>query len=486
MEVSSIEQSNNNKGTAESSETVILIIVLFVFLLIGLAQASRLTNLSFWQDQVMFVDPAANLYFGNGFTSSTWFSQTKDEFWAGYPPLYSLLLYLWMQLFGFGIYTAPSLNCVLTVACAVILWQSLIRLSIVTSARNRLILITILLLQLAYMSNSEKGRPDILMACLAIACLLVYSIQFAWLRYIFLTCLCSLFPLAGLALLAYTIVLCSLLLIYLRKPFLRNFVFIISGLLIGSLIIYILYSTNGVWDGFIASIINNPTLAGFSQRDKIGGIFGNRILQILVITCLCLVAFKLAKRRFSWFSKLSFGLILIFWIPIGMRLAGAFQASYSWMLVIPLAICISSSLDEFFRISLDRWVKLPILGSFLVLCLVVSPYTNFVSLVLNWKSSDFSPVESFVQVNIKRDEWIFSDSIAYFSAKKGGRIVIWKPYLNTIPLEQIKKISVLIARPKDVSLLQDTLGGNWNKHSETLTISYGEQVAELGIYRRGQ
>ncbi len=88
MKVSLIEQFGKGKSTAKDLEVIILSILLFIFLLIRLVQAFRLTNLNAWQDQVMFVDPAANLYFGNGLTSSTWFAQTKDKFWAGYPPLY--------------------------------------------------------------------------------------------------------------------------------------------------------------------------------------------------------------------------------------------------------------------------------------------------------------------------------------------------------------------------------------------------------------
>jgi len=483
MKVSLIEQFGKGKSTAKDLEVIILSILLFIFLLIRLVQAFRLTNLNAWQDQVMFVDPAANLYFGNGFTSSTWFAQTKDKFWAGYPPLYALLLYLWMQLFDFGIHTAHSLNCFLAVACAVILWKSVIRLNIITLARNRLILITLLLLQLAYTSGGD-ARPDILMACLAVACLLVCSIRIFWLRYTLLVALCSLFPIAGLALPAYSVVLCSLLLIYLRRSFLRDYIFIIVGLLIGSLAIYILYSINGVLDGFINSIINNPTLSGFSQRDKFGGLFGNRILQLLVAVCFSFVTYKVVKGQFSWFSKLSFGVTSIFWIPIGMRLAGAFQFNYSWMLVIPLAICISANLDSFFRISLDRRVSLLVAGSFLILCLVISPYTNFVNLVLNWKYSDYSRIEFFVQENIKENEWVFSDAVTYFAVKKGGRIVIWKPYLDMISSKEKEKVSVLIVRPQDLPLLQGKLGGNWYKHGESLIVSYREQVAELGIYRR--
>jgi hypothetical protein len=432
----------------------------------------------------MFVDPAANLYFGNGFTSSTWFAQTKDKFWAGYPPLHSALLYLWMQLFGFGIYTARSLNCILTVFCAVMLWLAVIRLRIVTSARDRLILITLLLLELGYISNSEPGRPDILAASLAIAALLVCSVQFALLRYILLSCLCIFFPLAGLPLFAYAVLLCGLLLIYLRKRFLKEFIAIIIGLFLGFLFIYILYSFNGVWDDFILSIKTNPTILNFSQRDKIGGLFGNQILQLLVVLIFSQAIYKSIKGRFDWFSNLSFGLISTFCIPLGMRLAGAFQFSYSWMLVVPLAICVCSNLDELLRSNLARRLSLPVLATLLTLCVITSPYLNFIDLVLNWKSSDYQYVEALVQDNTKVNEWVFSDSISYFAAKKRGRIVFWKPYLNVISSQDSEKISDLIIRPQDFSELQGKLGGKWYKYGESLTIKYRKDIVELGIYKR--
>ena len=432
----------------------------------------------------MFVDPAANLYFGNGFISSTWFAQTKDEFWAGYPFLHAFLLYLWMQLFGFGLYTAHSLNWLLIVVCTLMLWKSVIRLNIVKSARLRLILITLVLLQLAYISNGEKGRPDILMACLAIASLLVYSIRISWLRYILLTFLCALFPLSGLALLAYALVISSLILIYLKKSFLKDFAFIISGLIIGCLSIYIFYSINGVWDGFVASIINNPTLLNSSQRYKFGGLFGNKILSISMILCFILVVYKLIKNQFIQFSILSFGAILILWVPIGMRLAGAFQTSYSWMLVIPLIVCIVSSLDVSFITGFEQRMKLSILGLLLILCLVCSPYTNFVNICLNWSSYEYLPVENFVQHNIKKNELIYSDSIAYFATKQGGRMVIWYPYLNVISNKESQKIDVLIIRAQDIQILKNKLRGSWYKTGKILIVRDKENSVKLEIYRK--
>lgn len=488
LKTAQTEQFQVTKHTPSRSEKVVLFIILLTFLLIGLAQ-SRLIDLKFWQDHVMFIDPAANLYFGNGFTSSAWFAETKDKFWAGYSPLYSFLLYLWIKLFGFGIHTARSFNCFLATTCAVILWQAVVRLKLIISSKNRLFLITLVLLQLGYIINKEQGRPDVLMASFAIAALLTYSVQFTKLRYLLLSCLCILFPFAGLALVAYTVVLCSLLLIYLRKSFWKEFIFITIGLFLGFICIYILYSVNGVWYDFINSIIKNPTVALISERAKIGGFFGNRIFQILVILCFTLAIYKVIKAQFNWLSVLSFGLVAIFWIPLGMRLAGAFQFSYSWMVVIPLAICVFSSLDDFLRKALARRLSFPILGTILTLCLIISPYLNFVDTLLHWSSPNYSLIEEFVEKNIKlknikETDWIFSDNISYFAVKEKIRIVITKPYLNIIQFQEIKNVSVLIVRPKELSLLQDKLGGKWHKHGESITIKYKKQFAELGIYRR--
>jgi hypothetical protein len=487
MKVSSTAQFSQNKITVQSLEVVILIILLSVFLLIGLVQASRLTSFSNWQDQILFVDPAINLYFDNGFTSSAWFAQTKNEFFAGYPPLYSFLIYLWIRMVGFGVYTAHSLNCFLTVACAVILWKSVIRLSIITSAKGRIYLIILVLIQLAYISNRENGRPDILMTCLSITCLLVYSIEIVWLRHILLMFFCSLFPLAGLALIPYSVLLCALLLVYLRRPLLRDCIFIAIGLLTGSIALYALYSMNGVLDSFFSSVRNNPTLVWYSERDKISGVSDNLILQFLMAACFFLVIRKVIKGQFSWFSKLSFGAISMLWIPVGMRLGGAFHISYSWMLFIPLAICVSASLDEIFKNSLDGRVKLAALSFFLIL--VLSYYTNITNLALNWKLSDYSLVESFVQKNLRGNEWVYSDSVTYFPAKRGGRIVIGRLYLDAILTEEKEKISALLIRQEDLKLLQDKLGGKWYKHGESLILTkrflgHGEASVGLGIYRR--
>jgi hypothetical protein len=61
-------------------ETLLVIALCGAVLAFNLATAERFPVP--WVDEIMFADPAVNLLLGNGFTSSAWFGQRKDAFWA--------------------------------------------------------------------------------------------------------------------------------------------------------------------------------------------------------------------------------------------------------------------------------------------------------------------------------------------------------------------------------------------------------------------
>ena len=110
------------------SEIISLGVLLSVFFIINLFTVDKFPCVS--QDEVMFTDPAANLYLGNGFTSSAWFFQGREEFWAGNLPLYSFLVYCWIKLFGFSLTAVRSFNYVLITGSALFLWLGIIRLKL--------------------------------------------------------------------------------------------------------------------------------------------------------------------------------------------------------------------------------------------------------------------------------------------------------------------------------------------------------------------
>ena len=84
----------------------------------------------------MFADPAVNLHFGHGFTSSAWF-QSRDSMFAGNSPLYSLCLYPWIGAFGFDVVAVRGLNYVLILGVVATGLVSLKRLGLVSSPASR-------------------------------------------------------------------------------------------------------------------------------------------------------------------------------------------------------------------------------------------------------------------------------------------------------------------------------------------------------------
>ncbi len=166
------------------SEITIVVLLLTVFVAANIATSSRLSTV--WLDEVLLTDPAANLYLGHGFTSSAWYYQTKDEFWACNAPLHAVLLYHWMKLFGFSLIAVRSLNYGLMAISVLIIWLSVSRLNLVTFARSRIILVILLLLGEGVTFNYLSGRYDCLAISLFAAALFAYSIQSIWLRCILL------------------------------------------------------------------------------------------------------------------------------------------------------------------------------------------------------------------------------------------------------------------------------------------------------------
>ena len=129
------------------------------FLAANLGTSSRSPVI--WQDEVMFTDPAANLYFGQGFTTSAWF-QSRDTLFAGNSPLYSLCLYPWIRVFGFDVVSVRGLNYGLILAVAAVCLLALDRLGLVRSTVPRLVFALLVLCGDGVTYSYRSGRYDCL------------------------------------------------------------------------------------------------------------------------------------------------------------------------------------------------------------------------------------------------------------------------------------------------------------------------------------
>ncbi len=444
-------------------EIIIVAGLLVLFLIVNLATSSRFPTV--WLDEVAYTDPAANLYFGNGFTSSAWLTgiQTKDEFWAGNMPLYPVILYHWIQLFGFGPVAVRSLSYVLMTASGLMLWLSAIKLNLVTSAWSRITLVLLILLGYGMGWNYRTGRPDSLTICLCAAAVLVYSIQPIWLRCCLLLCLGVFFSISGPQLLVYTAMLCCLLLIFLGKSFLKESVSLAIGLILGITFIYILYSTNEVGNDFILNMKAAKAItAGSIPKDP--------SLLMLLISATAITIYQIKIGNFRLRSPLLFGLTAGVCIPIGMKILGRFPTYYTWMAYIPLAVGVCSAMSKW-RFNFKNPMKLLVLGSLLLTCSVGLPL-QLASAAYYWNDRDYAKVESLVESNVRESDWVYCAHGAYYAAKKKASVVIVVSYSSKLLTPQDKeKISVLIIRPDQFERVANMLGGQWYSSGDGISPS---------------
>lgn len=457
------------KGTRFEIMAVILLFALF--LLVNLLTASRSPTV--WIDEVMYTDPAANLYFGNGFTSTAWHAQTSDEFWAGNAPLHQIVLYPWISMFGFSPTAVRSLNYVFMVASGIMLWFAVVRLRLVNTPWARMALVTLLLSGYGITFSYRSGRPDGVAILLFLAGVLAYSSKSKWVRYLLMVGVSTLFPIVQLQLAAYSFFLGVVLVLFLKTPFLREFLCILIGLAGGFTCLYFLYSVNGVWEGFLRSI-SGHSFVGLSVAEKLLGSFtefgtsGFRDYSflLLLILSVTVAAYQIVTKSFRCYSLLFFGIIVSAAVPFGMMVTGKFPLFYSWMVFIPVSVCLLAAVEKF-DIRPGSW-KGMVLAAFLFSSSLVGLPVRLAVTILQWQERDYAPVEALVARNIKESDRVYSDFGAYYAVKRKAAATFLPTYLRVMLPNEKKSISVLVINPDSFHSISSLLGGEW-KAGESFT-----------------
>ncbi len=479
-------------------EITLIVVLLIIFLLLNLVTSGR--DIAVWLDEVMFVDPAANLYLGNGFTSSAWWFQTKDQFWAGNVPLYSIILYHWMKIFGFSLEATRSLNYVFMIISGLMLWLSVFRLKLIASAWGRITLVALLLSGQSISISYRGGRYDSLSIILLTACMLVYSIELSWLRCVLLSCIGIFIPTAGLQLLPFAIILCSLIVVFLGKSFLKESISLAIGSIIGIIFLYILYSTNGAWITFLKSTAGTQSIIGqiaqvIIQRDYNAisrfAVFPDASnldysFILLFALAVAIAVHQIINRSFRLHSLIVFGITVSICIPLAMFILGKYPPYYSWMAFVPLAICVCSE-SESLKVNRNSWQRLIVSGVLVLVCLIGWPRQLVVSLH-NWNNSDYAPVEALVERNVKESDWVYCDFGAYFAAKKKAAVVMVPSYataesMHGIPSQEKTNVSILIIEPLQLKKVVKRLGGKWYPTGDGLNLNAGKYYP-YQIFRR--
>ena len=122
-------------------------------------------------------DPAVNLVLQGQFSSTVWFVQRGNEFWAGNTPLYTLMLAAWLKVFGISVLVVRSLNYVLMAVAMGLLWELTRREHWIRRPDLRLALCALLLTSRGMVFTYRMGRYDVLGLVLFAAAALVWTGQ---------------------------------------------------------------------------------------------------------------------------------------------------------------------------------------------------------------------------------------------------------------------------------------------------------------------
>ncbi|MBN2477076.1 MAG: hypothetical protein JXB62_20885 [Pirellulales bacterium] len=467
-----MRNSASLKADSSRREMFYVCVLILAVLAVNLLTGSRCPAV--WIDEAAYTDPAWNLHLGQGFTSSAWYAQAGDEFWAGNVPLHSALLYLWTGLFGFSVLAVRAMNYVLISAAAVLLWLAVRRHGLIGRPEYRLALIALMLLGFGVCFSYRSGRPDAVCILLASSSALAYSISNRPVRLIAVGGLGVLFPIAGLQLLVYAALLSLLLLPWLRTRFLGEAIVLGLGCTAGVGVLFAFYTWHGVWGDFLASTIGRHSAAGqeglaarLGQLRIPGGLKDPSFLLVLV-TILGLARWATVRRRMHWRSPLGFAVASGLAIPsILYLLRGQYPCYYAWMAYLPACVCLCSELAAR-RPRLTPMGGLVMPSLLLVLAgLVGLPFVTGLTL-LQWTDRDYRNVEGLVEGRLGPDDVVYCDGAAYYAAKKRASVETGRRHLAAMTPRQKAGISAVVVDPAAMGTIQEMLGGQWEPCGEAL------------------
>ena len=461
-------QSIPPPGKAGRKETTLVILLLLAILVLNLVTGMRYPSV--WSDEVMYSDPAINFVLGKGFTSTAWFVQNGDQFWAGNTPLHALALIEWIRLFGLSPLAVRSLDYFWFIAGTYFVWRYCVRAQLVKQTGLRLLLIALLACGSAVSFSYRSGRPDMIGFCLCAAALLTTTISSRPIRYSLLLLLGFLFPWAGMQLLPYLVLLTGLILIFFGWRPVVDCICAGIGAAIGLIGLYIFYRSHGVWNSFVASVKLHASGKmsegyGHAQLHAIPEtLMRDRSAPFLLLLAVILAWWCWKNRNAAAIKAASLSLAAGLCIPVGMNFIGIFPIYYGWMAALPmaLAVCHCISLQPLG----SRCVKAAAFVSLsLAICVGLPMRLGLAAMRLN--EQPYSAADKFVAAHLNSNDKVYVDFMAFYPAiRTADRIYTLRYYESAMTPEEKHALTALVIRPGEINGLTNETGADWKISAE--------------------
>jgi hypothetical protein len=486
---------NTSHSTTQSKiETLGVVLLLITFTLLSLLICTRTPAV--FNDEVVYVDPAANLYFHNGFSSTMW-AQGRQEFWCGNVPLYQGILFLTYKCFGFGFLQTRAINLLLTVLGASLVWAGVRMTNLIKSPAFRLLGLLLLLSGSVSNKTFRVGRYDTTMFFVCSIVFFIWGLPSSWKsKKLLLVASGALLPFAGVPLLPYTAMM--LLFILILKGFgeFKNILATGIGLISGLFGLYSFYRHFGAWQEFMKIVLpftgaghldaaGKATLGDFligkhlGEESLLTSFFGNPLshfdeknlfdisafLLFIVLIFLTVLLWKKSDSRAR--KVMVFGFMLTLVLPPFMATVGHYRSFYRWMSYIPLTWVVMALLENTMNADLSVMRRMVIKCVMGISIFMGIPFYTVTTLTA-WTSRSERPLERIAEKLVHADDVVICDFKSYFAVKSRARIVyccglVARGDFSKITDLPSREVTLLCIFPDEFDEVTKTLGGKWHK-----------------------
>jgi hypothetical protein len=482
-------------STSRQHELLWVLAIILVSLLINLAVAPITPTIG--ADESGYTDPAANHYFGAGFTSTMW-GQDRHTFWCGNVPLYQILLCGFFKLFGFGLLQARAVNDFLTAGASFLIWAGVRQAEIIKTPRWRLVCLLLVLSGSVSTVTFRTIRPDATMFSVCAAVFYFSTLPPRWhVRHLLTALATALLPVAGIAMLPYWSFLAMISLFCFGLRSLAQLTSICIGFLGGIISLVLFYGHFASFKAFTDIILPFTALGAESGNAgqsllsrKLWGeapgtdniftcFFGNplstvdpktlcdygAVLLFILFIILVVRSPHWSNREFR--RKVLFVIILTLVLPPVMHFAGHYRSMYRWMTYIPLTIAISwlmeSEWEELAGANLKRMALMVV-----CICIALGVPVRTLTAVAGWTNRSMAPLDYTVAHLVRPDDVVICDRKEWFPLRAHASLVYVcnQPargeFSQTVDLPT-NQVSLLCLFPNEYDLVVNKIGGNWQK-----------------------
>jgi hypothetical protein len=442
-----------------------------------------------WYDEVSYIDPGANLYFGRGFTATTWLGQKADLTFSSYPPLGIFAYYPWFKVFGFSLRAARSMNVVIMIGCAAVLVWTCYRARLVTRLPVLLALFTALITNYSLVFNMWTGRIDtisILVLTLEFAAILLVPSR---LKYWLVLLAGVLVPFIQVQAVIYSFAVFASLFL-LRQPVFHVALAHGAGMVIGLFGLVVWFHHFAHLDQFVATVtvVSQTT---FGPRHKYG-FWRDQSLRVLLGVAFLLALDMLRRRCLKLDSLPVIALGLCAGIAaVVLKIGGYISIYLTYMLVIPLLLCLAIHWEQTLAdpAPAARWHRRLLAAAACVVPLGFALYVFEAGWF--WQQRDHQSMAGFVQRHIQPGDVVFADPCVYYAITPLAKKVYYRCFIELpgyIDLqtsfsdaEKRSLNKIVVAHPFTFQSLQRHVGGEWRLLAEHSPALRGNRF-ELDMY----